>query len=169
MAHPVETRKALRQSVVHGRLTLEVAAALHGVASGTARRWKQAALLSGDDWDKAQSAQLLAGGGLEAVARQVLVGLVTQLQATMEAVQNDAALSPALKVQLLASLADAYNKAVAASKKALPQTHALARALQFIQKLAEFIRTRYPQHRAAFDELLEPFGRWLQQELAGEQ
>jgi len=169
MAHPIETRDALRASYVQGRLSLEVVAAMHGVSSGTARRWKQAALACGDDWDKAQSAQLLAGGGLEAVARQVLVGLVTQLQATMEAVQNDEGLSSALKVQLLASLADAYNKAVAASKKALPQTNALALCMQFIQKLAEFVRTRYPQHRAAFDELLEPFGLWLQQELAREQ
>jgi len=168
MAHPIETREALRQSYVQGRLSLEVVAAMHGVAYGTARRWKQAALLAGDDWDKAQSAQLLAGGGLEAVARQVLVGLVTQLQATMEAVQNDAEHSPALKVQLLASLADAYNKAVAASKKALPETSALAIGIRVIELLADFIRGRYPQHRYAFDEILEPFGKHLQRELIRE-
>jgi len=165
MAHPVETRDALRASYVQGRLSLEVVAAMHGVAYGTARRWKQAALLAGDDWDKAQSAQLIAGGGLEAVARQVLVGLVTQLQATMEAVQNDAEQPSPVKVQLLASLADAYNKAVAASKKALPETSALAIGMQVLEKLADFVAKRYPQHALAFGEILAPFGEQLQREL----
>ncbi|MEX6731871.1 DUF1804 family protein [Pseudomonas aeruginosa] len=55
----------------------------------TARRWNQQAEAEGDDWDKAQSAQLLAGGGLETWRGQVLAGLVTQFQATMEAIQVD--------------------------------------------------------------------------------
>ncbi|MGI0444839.1 DUF1804 family protein [Pseudomonas aeruginosa] len=40
---------------------------MFGVSYGTARRWKLQAEAEGDDWDKAQSAQLLAGGGLEDV------------------------------------------------------------------------------------------------------
>ncbi|WP_260331077.1 DUF1804 family protein [Pseudomonas aeruginosa] len=53
---------------------------------------------------------MIAGGGLEDVARQVLAGLVTQFQATMEAIQVDAEIKPAVKVQLLASLADATTR-----------------------------------------------------------
>jgi len=165
MAHPKETREALRSSYVQGRLTLEVVAAMHGVAYGTARRWKQAALVAGDDWDKAQGAQLLAGGGLETVSRQLLVGLVTQFQSTMEEVQGNSALAAPLKVQLLASLADAYNKTVAASRKVLPETSALAIAMQVLDKLAGFIAAHYPQHGLAFDEILAPFGERLEQEL----
>ncbi|MEN1543907.1 DUF1804 family protein, partial [Pseudomonas aeruginosa] len=85
---------------------------------------------------KAQSAQLLAGGGLEDVARQVLAGLVTQFQATMEAIQVDSAITPAVKVQMLASLADAYNKSISASKRVLPETSSLATAMEVIQRLA---------------------------------
>ncbi|MEI1100652.1 DUF1804 family protein, partial [Pseudomonas aeruginosa] len=84
-----------------------------------------------------------AGGGLEDVARQVLAGLVTQFQATMEAIQVDADIKPAVKVQLLASLADAYNKTVSASKRVLPETSALATAMEVLQRLASFIRERF--------------------------
>ncbi|MBG3955897.1 DUF1804 family protein, partial [Pseudomonas aeruginosa] len=130
-----------------------------------ARRWKQQAEAEGDDWDKAQSAQLLAGGGLEDVARQVLAGLVTQFQATMEAIQVDAEIKPAVKVQLLASLADAYNKTVSASKRVLPETSALATAMEVLQRLASFIRERFPQHAQAFAEVLEPFGEIIAKEI----
>ncbi|MBG7352427.1 DUF1804 family protein [Pseudomonas aeruginosa] len=165
MAHPKETRDALRRAYVLDRQSLEVAAAMFGVSYGTARRWKRLAEAEGDDWDKAQSAQLLAGGGLEDVARQVLAGLVTQFQATMEAVQVDADIKPAVKVQLLASLADAYNKTVSASKRVLPETSALATAMEVLQRLASFIRERFPQHAPAFAEVLEPFGEIIAKEI----
>ncbi|HGE2296407.1 DUF1804 family protein [Pseudomonas aeruginosa] len=165
MAHPKETRDALRRAYVLDRQSLEVAAAMFGVSYGTARRWKQQAEAEGDDWDRAQSAQLLAGGGLEDVARQVLAGLVTQFQATMEAIQVDADIKPAVKVQLLASLADAYNKTVSTSKRVLPETSALATAMEVLQRLASFIRERFPQHAHAFAEVLEPFGELLAREI----
>ncbi|MBH9261896.1 DUF1804 family protein, partial [Pseudomonas aeruginosa] len=155
----------LRRAYVLDRQSLEVAAAMFGVSYGTARRWKQQAEAEGDDWDRAQSAQLLAGGGLEDVARQVLAGLVTQFQATMEAIQVDADIKPAVKVQLLASLADAYNKTVSASKRVLPETSALATAMEVLQRLASFIRERFPQHAHAFAEVLEPFGELLAREI----
>lgn len=165
MAHPKETRDGVRRAYVVDRMSLDVAASVHGVHYGTAQRWKREAAANGDDWDKAQSAHLLAGGGIENVARQVLLGLVTQFQATMEAVQGDADISPATKVQMLASLADAYNKTVAASKRVLPETSALATAMQVLQQLAAFIRERYPQHAPAFAEVLEPFGDLIAKEL----
>ncbi|MGI0470470.1 DUF1804 family protein [Pseudomonas aeruginosa] len=138
MAHPKETRDALRRAYVLDRQYLEVGGRHVRRPYGTrARRWKQQAEAEGDDWDKAQSAQLLAGGGLEDVARQVLAGLVTQFQATMEAIQVDADIKPAVKVQLLASLADAYNKTVSASKRVLPETSALATAMEVLQAWLE--------------------------------
>lgn len=165
MAHAQETRDGVRRAYVFDRQTLEMAAAMYGVSYGTARRWKQQAQEGGDDWDRAQTAQLMAGGGLEDIARQVLSGLVIQFQATMEAVQSDEKIGPATKVQLLASLADAYNKTVAASKRVLPETSSLATAMQVIQRLAEFIRQHYPKHGPAFAEILEPFGEVIAKEL----
>lgn len=165
MAYPQKTRDGLRRAYVHDRMSLEVAAATYGVSYSTAQRWKRNAAAAGDDWDKVQTAQLMSGGGVEDVARQVLTGLVVQFQATMEAVQNDEGIKPATKVQMLASLADAYNKTVSASKRVLPETSALATAMEVIQKLASFVREHYPQHSQAFAEILEPFGEYLAKDL----
>lgn len=158
MAHPPETRDKLRRAYVFDRLSLEVAALKVGVAYGTASRWKTNAAAQGDDWDKAQAAQLLAGGSLEEIGRQMLAGLVIQYQSTMQELNEKSDINPAAKVQLLASLADAFNKTIGASKRLLPETSELATAMEVVQKLAEFVRKHYPQHAATFVELLEPFG-----------
>jgi len=160
MAHPKQTREKVRSAYVRERLSLEVAAAQAKVSYATASRWKAQALDAGDDWDKSRAAQLMADGGIEGVARQVLTGLVVQYQATMQAV-TDAEIEPVTKVQMLASLADAYNKTVSASRRILPETSELATAMQVVQHLAGFIRERFPQHRAAFVQILEPFGEVL--------
>lgn len=128
------------------------------VAYATARRWKTDAAEAGDNWDKAQTAQLMSGGGIENVARQVLAGLVMQYQATMDALTLDTEIKPADKVSLLASLADAYNKTIAASKRILPETSELATAMDVLQKLAAFVREHHQQHVGAFAEILSPFG-----------
>ncbi|MFZ6687519.1 DUF1804 family protein [Undibacterium sp. SXout11W] len=161
MAHPQETRDKVRRAYVFDRLSLEVASMKCGVSYGTASRWKTQSAEKGDDWDKAQSAQLMAGGCIEDIGRLMLSGLVTQYQASMEELTRDTKIAPAAKVQLLASLADAFNKTISASKKILPETSELATAIDVVQKLAEFIRNHYPQHATAFTELLEPFGEEL--------
>ncbi len=158
MAHPPETRDKVRRAYVFDRLSLEVAAMKCGVSYGTASRWKAQAADGGDDWEKAQAAQLMAGGNIEDIGRQMLAGLVTQYQASMDELNRDTNLNPALKVQLLSSLADAFNKTVAASKRILPETSELATAMEVVQKLATFVQQRYPKHAQAFAELLEPFG-----------
>ncbi|MCG9086873.1 DUF1804 family protein [Laribacter hongkongensis] len=161
MAHGQEVRDRLRRAYAFNGLSLEVAAAQCGVSFGTARRWKSDAAEDGDDWDKLRAAHTLADGGLEDVARAVLTGLVVQYQATIESVQSAENISPADKVQMLASLADAFNKTVSASKRVLPETSQLATAMDVLQKLGEFVRERYPKHAMAFVEILEPFGEEL--------
>lgn len=157
MAHPKETRDKVRRSFVFDRLSLEIAAAKHGVAYSTARRWKDDALAVGDDWEKVQAAQLMAGGGIESAARQMLAGLITQYQATIATLET-AEMNPADKVSMLASLADAYNKTINASKRVLPETNELAIVMGVVQRLAAFIKEHKPEHVAAFAEVLGPFG-----------
>lgn len=161
MAHPKETRDAVRRAFVFDRLTLEIAAMKAGVSYGTARRWKTDAAETGDDWDKAQSAQLIAGGSLEEIARGVLAGLVTQYQATMEELTRTEDVKPLEKTKLLASLADSFQKTVSASKKILPETNELAVAMDVLQRLATFVKNNRPDHIQVFAEILEPFGHEL--------
>lgn len=157
MAYPKEMRDKVRRSFVFDRLSLEIASSKHGVAYSTARRWKEDALAMGDDWEKAQAAQLMAGGGVESAARQMLAGLITQYQATIAELET-AEIKPAEKVSMLASLADAYNKTINASKRVLPETNELAVAMGVVQRLAAFIKERHPEHIGAFADVLGPFG-----------
>lgn len=158
MAHPDETRRAVRAAYVFDQLGLEVAAVKEGVPVATARRWKSEARKAGDDWDKARSAQMIAGGGIEDVVRQTLAVVVQQVQATVESIQAAEDMPPADKVQMLASLADAYNKLMAVSKRMMPETDRLAVALEVIKRLLEFTKANYPGNAAALAEMLEAFG-----------
>jgi len=157
MAHPKELRDKVRRSFVFDRLSVEIAASLHGISYSTARRWKDDALANGDNWEKAQAAQLMAGGGIESAARQMLAGMITQYQATIDRLET-AEINPADKVSMLASLADAYNKTINASKRVLPETNELAVAMGVVQRLAAFIKERHPDHIVTFAEILGPFG-----------
>lgn len=158
MAHPQETRERLRKAYVFNGLSLEIASAQVDVSFGTARRWKKDSLDKGDDWDKQRSAHMMAGGGLEDVSRALLSGLVIQFKTTMDAVNDAEGIAPQKRVEMLASLADAYNKSISASKRILPETSQLATALEVLQKQGSFIAEHYPQHLQAFAEILEPFG-----------
>lgn len=161
MAHSQDVRDKVRRAYVFNSLSLEIAAMQGGVSFATARRWKKEASEAGDDWDKIRTASVMAGGGLEEVARTVLIGLVAQYQSTIETITY-ADLKPQEKVEMLASLADAYNKSVSASRKILPETSQLATALEVLQKLGSFISEHHPQHLTAFAEILEPFGEEVQ-------
>lgn len=105
-----------------------------------------------------RAAELLAGEGVESVARQMLAEYVTRHQALTETVLADAAMEAGKKVAALASLADSFNKIVAASRRVLPETSELSVALRTLQLLGDFVRREYPEHAAAIVEVLEPFG-----------
>lgn len=158
MAHGEDSRRAVRAAYVFDQLSLEVAAAKLGVPHATARNWKRTGKELGDDWDKARSAQMIAGGGIEDVVRQTLAVVVQQVQATVELIQQSPDMPPGEKVKMLCSLADAYNKIMAASRKLMPETDKLAVATDVAKRLAEFVRANYPQHAPAFAEILGPFG-----------
>lgn len=158
MAHTDDTRRAVRGDYVFKQLGLEVAAVMHDVPTATARRWKREALAAGDDWEKARSAQMIAGGGLEDVVRQTLAVVVQQVQSTIQAIQADENMPPGERVKALASLADAYNKLMVASRRLMPETDRLAVAMDVMTRESNFVRESFPQHLAAFAEILGPFG-----------
>nr|DAT03223.1 MAG TPA: Protein of unknown function (DUF1804) [Caudoviricetes sp.] len=166
MAHPQEKRDEVRRRYVFENCSLEMAATFAKVPIATARSWKYAAKETGDDWDKVRAAHFIAGGGLEDVNRLIMAGFLVQYQATFEQLNGGADIDPIARVQALGSLADAYNKMVAANKKILPETSELATAMRVLNLLAEFTAQKYPKHLAAIIELLEPFGAYMQEKLA---
>ena len=165
MAHPKSKRMALRSAYCYKALSLEEAAALVGVSTGTARRWKaDAQRAEDDDWDKVKAASSLAGEGMEAVARQMLNDYVLQHRTLMERIGKDEDMQPAEKVEALSSLADSFSKTIAASKRILPEIDKLGTAAELIGMLATFTIKHFPQHAPALSEVLEPFGALVEKE-----
>lgn len=159
MAHPKETRLALRAAYLGG-LGLEQAATKADVPLATARRWKSDAAAEGDDWDKFQAASLIvAGGGFDQAMGRVAAGVILRCEALMERIGTDAEIDAIEATKAMASLTDSLAKAHAAAKRLSPATDRLATAMGVIKLLTAFIQERYPQHLGAFAEVLEPFGR----------
>jgi len=92
----------------------------------------------------------------------VLISLVVKCQTTLERLNQNPDIPPQESVELLASLSDSLSKAVASSKKILPETDRLATALEVVQRLGAFIRERHPAQYAPFLEVLEGFAKELE-------
>lgn len=167
MAHDAKTRNAARAAYIYDMLPLTQVSTAHGVPLATLRSWKARALKAGDDWDKLRGAQALAGEGVEAIARQMVGDYVTMHKTLLETVMTSADIPAGKKVEALASLADSFNKMIAASKRVLPETGELAVALRVLRLLGEYVQREYPQHAHALLEVLEPFAAGLPQALGG--
>lgn len=167
MAHNAQTRAAVRSAYIYDMLPLAQIATTHAVPLATLRSWKRRALEAGDDWEKLRAAQALAGEGVESIARKMVSDYVVMHQALMDEVLTSDAIPAAKKVDALASLADSFNKMIAASRRVLPETGELAVALRVLRLLGEYVQRRYPQHAAALLEVLEPFAEELPKTLGG--
>lgn len=164
MAHKPSVKTAVRRHYVFDRFTLEQAAERAGVSFNTARRWKNEAKASGDDWDKARDVQVMAGGEMEDLSQSLLTGFLVQYRTTMEEIQKSEQLSAKDKVALLSTLADSYTKMVAASKRILPEISAIAAAMKTIELFATLVKTKKTHLLPDFLELLDEIEPLLQQE-----
>ena len=160
MAYSREQRDAVRRAYIIDQLSIELAAMRAGVSESTAQRWKRDAAAAGDNWDSLRAAHMLSGGGMESVAREMLMSLIIQIKAVVDLVTTED-ISALEKSKAITSMTDALSKAIAASKRLLPETSELATALETIQLLTEFARERMPQHLPVVLELIEPFGETL--------
>lgn len=158
MAHDEAIKREARTLYVHKRLALTSIAVSTGVSLATINRWKREAKEAGDDWDKARSGALVNGEGLSALISQSLEDFTVQFQAVMDELKEDNSLSAAEKVKLLSTISDAFNKTVAAARRAAPKLSELAIAYDVLQRLAKFVALKRPELSETILELLEPFG-----------
>ncbi|MDE2577937.1 MAG: DUF1804 family protein [Hyphomicrobiales bacterium] len=158
MARDAAKQRDLRKAYVVDGLTLPAAAITAGVPEGTARRWKREAADDGDDWDRARAAATMAGSGRDAILTDAVEGFVIQFKMSIDKVTDDADLAPAQRVQLLASLADAFNKVVAAAGRVSPKISELGVALDVLKRFGDFVAKNHPDAGPALLEALESFG-----------
>lgn len=163
MAYSKDDKDKVRRAYIFDRIPLDKCVALFGISYGTLQRWKKEALASGDDWDKIRTAQTLAGGEVEDIARQLLTDLIIIFKTTMDSVK-ESELDAVVKVQLLTSLSDSYHKAISANKKLMPVTDKLAVAMTVMEMLGNYIQDTKPDAMPVFVEILVPFGEVLSKE-----
>lgn len=164
MAHDESKKADARRMYVFDRLSLNSIAIACELSYSTVLRWKSEAKKNGDDWDKVKSAYLMSGGEIEDIGREILTGFITEFRKNMELLQNGD-LDIQKRVVLLSSLSDSYSKAVASSKKLLPETNHLAIAIEVLERLTQYIQQHEPDLLLAFSAILQPFGQVLEKEL----
>lgn len=167
MAHPQEKRDALRRKYVFENQPLELAASLIGVPFATARNWKYQARELGDDWDKVRSANLFASGGIETMGQTLLAGFLVQYQSAFESLEQAEDVAPMEKAKILASLTDSYLKVINANKKLMPETQAMAVALQVVEALLGHINDVYPDKLQDFALILQTFETVIERKFGG--
>jgi len=161
MAAPETTREQVRNAYIEQRLSMDILAAMFGVSARSIQRWKEESKKQGDDWDKAQSAALLAGDDLEQTTYEALAALVCQIKGTIEAIDADPEANAIIKAQALASLIDALHKATHASRRLMPQANKLAVARETMRQFAQFAQLNHPEKSADLVEVIEAFGSHL--------
>lgn len=161
MAHPPESKRAVRDSYVVAKLDLQQAALKHEVPFDTARKWKTSAAAAGDDWDKSRAAHSLTASGAGTIAQLVLHDFLIMYQATVEEVKSATDVGAMDKATVLAKLADSFQKMMSSVAKAAPDLGRFAVATELLSDLADFVAREYPDHRASLLEILEPFGAFV--------
>lgn len=167
MAYSQEQVVAVRRSFINEQLPLERAAEKHGIPVGTARRWKKDALAAGDNWENLKTAYVMAAGGLEETSRHVLMSFMVQFNAVMEELTTNPDIPAIMRADKITSLADAYNKMVASSRRVLPEINQLVTAMDVLKLLGDFVKKTRPDLAMAYVELLGTFGPEVQKVYGG--
>lgn len=155
-----ETRRKARSDYVYRRMMQSTIAAAYGISEATVGRWKKAAREAGDDWDKARTAHVIAGEGVEVVVSSGVEDFMIQAQAILDEIK-DGEHTTQEKVAMLVSLSDAMTKMAASAKRFAPKVSELGVAQDVMAKLLDFVRQEFPHHAAAILEIIEPFGERL--------
>ncbi len=155
-----DVRRKARSDYIFRRMTQSTIAAAYGISEATVGRWKKAAKDQGDDWDKARTANVIAGEGIETVVSHVVEDFMIQAQALLDDIR-DGTLTTAEKVSHLVALSDAMTKMVSSARKLAPKISELGVAQDVMGHLLDFVRVNFPQHAPAILEIIEPFGERL--------
>ena len=131
-------------------------ATAYGLSEATVGRWKKAAKAAGDDWDKARTAHVIAGEGVEVVVSSVVEDFMIQAQAILDEIR-DGMHTTREKVDMLVSPSDAMTKMAAAAKRFAPKISEFGVAQDVMAKLLAFVKDAFPQHAATILEIIEPF------------
>lgn len=157
MAHSLETKGKVRQLYIEG-MPLTSAALSCTVSYDTAKAWKKSAEIKGDNWDTARAAYSISGAGIDQLNLQVIENFNRQTITIQREIDNEEGLKASIKVQLQATLADAYSKFSKAFSRLNPQFSGLSVALDTLKIIVDYLRKNDPAALKAIQPHLEQIG-----------
>jgi hypothetical protein len=158
---PKELVGAVRSAYVYEGLDQRQIDRRLRVPRRTFARWKAVAAENGDDWDTARAAMRLTMKSNEVMGAAVLEDFIRLFQGTLDDIKKDPEINALQKVEILARMSDAYNKTLSAMRRSSPTISKLSVAMEVLEMLADFVRTRAPEAAPVLLAVLEPFGEQL--------
>ena len=163
---PKYKREAYRLYVEDSKTPAQVAKAVN-VTERTVQNWMARARERGESWDKARSAYMLGPGGPESITHTFVPLFFGLMNSTIRDLDQKKDMEVLDRVNALTRLTDACVKASNALGRLNPTLNRASLAMEFLKLLSDYIVREFPQHKAAFAEILEPFGQHLIGKLEG--
>lgn len=165
MAHDMEKVKKARTMYIYQSCTFDDIARVMRIPSKTIRNWRDRAIeRDGDDWDKARHVASLSEQNVEAINRQVYADWLSRFHEVQKQILADEAMGTIEKVGALASLADSFNKMIAALRKIEPEVSIASTALRVLEIITNYLNGTDRQLAHKFGEHIDAIGVKIQEE-----
>lgn len=152
---------------IYEKCTFEDISRAIAVPAKTIRAWKKRALeKDGDDWDKTRHISELSEQNVESINRQVYASWLTKFQEVQTKILNDKDMDSMTRVSALASLADSFNKMVAALRKIEPEVNIASTALRVLEIIADYLNGADAVLARKFGEHIDAIGVKIQTEFS---
>ena len=150
MAHSKETKTQLRELYVFGGASLRQAADKLGVPFHTARKWRQVAQHTDEDWDCARALNYKIHS--VDVAQSVYAGLMVAIDETVGQLTQ---LSLPDRVKSLTSLSDALSKTHQLGERLMPEINRQEMVMQIVRLIGDKVQQQHPELMSAFTQVLD--------------
>ena len=165
MAHDQAKKREARTMYVYRNLAFADIERAIKIPAKTIMRWKRRAMeKEGDDWDKARHIASMSEQNVESINRQVYADWLTKFKEVQTTILGDDKMDTGAKIGALASLADSFNKMVAALRKIEPEVNLASTALKVLEIIADYLNGADVELAHKFGEHIDAIGVKIQTE-----
>ncbi len=165
--HDTTTRQKARTLYVYKGCSFKDIERIIQVPDKTIRRWKDNAKKRvDDDWDSARHIISLSEQTSDAINRQVYAAWLSKFKEVQEKIFDAKEMDNPTKVAALASLADSFNKMVAAMRKIEPEVNLASTALSVLETIADYLNEADEGLARKFAEHIDAIGLKIQHKFA---
>ncbi len=165
--HDTTTRQKARTLYVYKGCSFKDIERIIKVPDKTIRRWKDRAKeMFEDDWDSVRHIISLSEQTVDTINRQVYAEWLTKFKEVQKKILNDAKMVTTARIAALASLADSFNKMIAAMRKIEPEVNVASTALTVLETIADYLNEADEGLARKFAEHIDAIGLKIQHKFA---